>query len=368
LESARNGVRSLGIDLNPLATFVATVKTRPYSRRDLSDFVRAYKESLDKFKKLDRAPRPDYPLLTKLFLPSSMDTLLRIRSLIESKRSRERTYNLLLLAWLSILEPASNAFKEGNGLKYRNKKRRPGKYQTLLDRIWIPRYFGPSVREFVINLWRTKCEQIAHDISQFPFEQMRPPIIKTGSCLEKDALAFAKDVDLAIFSPPYANRFDYFEAFKMELWMGGFVSQPADMQSLRHRSVRNNLAAARYKSTATWTPLAPFIDAMDPGASSVRMGIKNALQGYFEDMRRLLRELHRILTRRGKVAIVVGNSAYANSIIPTDALVARLAEEESYTLASISVARHLHVSSQQRITIRSLEAHMRESVVVLQRA
>jgi hypothetical protein len=98
------------------------------------------------------------------------------------------------------------------------------------------------------------------------------------------------------------------------------------------------------------------------------MGIKQALQGYFHDMRGLLRNLRSVLTTRGQVVIVVGNSAYAQSIIPTDALIAHLSREEMYTVKSIRVARNLHVSSQQRSTLNHLEHFMRESVVILEKA
>ena len=66
------------------------------------------------------------------------------------------------------------------------------------------------------------------------------------------------------------------------------------------------------------------------------------------------------------MVIVVGNSSYASSIIPTDALVARIGEEEGYRVESLSVARHLHVSSQQRSKLSGLSGFMRETVVTLE--
>jgi len=95
------------------------------------------------------------------------------------------------------------------------------------------------------------------------------------------------------------------------------------------------------------------------------MGIKAALAGYFDDTRTLLRGLHAALAPRATVAVVVGNSAYARSIIPTDTLVARIGQEEGYDVERVLVARHLHVSSQQRAHLGSLDEYMRESVVVL---
>lgn len=366
LESAREGVYSYGIDLNPLATFVAKVKTQTYTRYDRLKFIRLFSRAAENFNARRPAEQPDYPLLKKLFLPSSLDTLLRLRTFIDSV-ARGKVHELLFLAWLSILEDASNVFKEGNGLKYKNKRRKPRRYETLPDRVWIPRYFGEDIPGFVLGLWRQKCEQIAEDLWRCDFAKGYTPEVRTGSCLNESNLDFGREMDFAVFSPPYANRFDYFEAFKVELWMGGFVSNRADMMRLRSLSMRNNLAAARFRREKEWPLLVPFLDAMDPEASSVRMGIKLALEGYFHDMRLLLRNLRQTLVRRARVVIVVGNSAYAKSIIPTDVLISRLAQEEQFRVRGVRIARHLHVSSQQRPSLGHLKEFMRESVIILER-
>lgn len=365
LSSSNEGVDSYGLDLNPLATFVASVKTRSYSTNDTKVFDSRSAASLRDWKYCKRAQTPAYPLLSKLFQPQCLDTLLRLKTFIDLVSS-EKVRNLLKLAWLSIIEDSSNVFKEGNGLKYRNKLRRPGKYVTIADDEWIPKYFGPDLRRFVTGLWERKCAEIAADLKLNLTTSKMEPEVRTGSCFDPKNLDFGKRADLAIFSPPYANRFDYFEAFKMELWMGDFVQADSDMASLRAKSMRSNLAAPRH-AVERWHPLAPFVDGMDENASSVRMGIKNALAGYFDDMRVLLQNLCRCLSQRGSVVIVVGNSAYAKSIIPTDLLICEIAVEEGYQVQAMSVARPLHVSSQQRNDLRHLEAFMRESVIVLRK-
>jgi hypothetical protein len=302
-----------------------------------------------------------------LFLPESLDILLRFKKYIFSIE-QSKVKNLLFLVWLSILEQSSNVFKEGNGLKYRNKRRKPGKYITVPDNEWIPRYFGKDISTFIENLWKQKSNQVSEDMATFKIPSGFTPQVRTGSCFEAKNLDFDQPIDLAIFSPPYANRFDYFEAFKMELWMGDFVKSSNDLARLRHDSMRSNLAAQKYSSDSVWTELSPFINCMDETASSVRMGIKDALQGYFYDTRVLFQNLQPILSKRAKIAIVVGNSAYAKSIVPTDILIAKIGIEEGYKVQSIKVARNLHVSSQQRSTLNSLENYMRESVVVLEKS
>lgn len=365
VESAKQGIKSYGLDVNPLATFIADVKTRSYSCEFADQFLVVAQDIFNAYASSEPVPVAPYELLKKLFLPKSLDILLRIQRLIFAAPLGSLR-DLLFLAWLSILEDASNVFKEGNGLKYRNKRRRPGEYETLPDEIWIPRYFGADIRKFVEQLWLEKCQQIADDIRavQIPEGQVT---IREGSALEASALEFAGNVDLAVFSPPYVNRFDYFESFKMELWMGGFVSRPGDLTSLRDASMRSHLSAGRSRPREEWAELEPFLIAMDPEASSVRMGIKDTARGYFADFRALLRSLNAVVREGGKVVIVVGNSAYAQSIIPTDLLVARLGLEEGFAVESVLVARPLHVSSQQRFALKHVEDHMRESVIVMRR-
>jgi hypothetical protein len=365
LSSSIEGIDSFGLDLNPLATFVAKVKTRRYTAAEGKTFGIKAAELVAEWRNCAPCPSPAYPLLEKLFQPEILDTLLRFKSFIESV-SPKKVENLLKLAWLSVLEETSNVFKEGNGVKYRNKRRQPGKYITIPDREWIPKYFGDNLSTFVIGRWKQKCAEIASDIALHSQGTYTEPEVRTGSCFDPANLNFERRADLAIFSPPYANRFDYFEAFKIELWMGGFVKAPDDMTALRGKSMRSNLSAPRI-DVAEWKNLSPFLDAMDEDASSVRMGIKRALAGYFDDMRNLLSHLKRNLTRNGKVVIVVGNSAYAKSIIPTDLLICEVAVEEGYRVEAMHVARPLHVSSQQRNELKKLESFMRESVIVLRR-
>ena len=366
LASAQEGVPSLGVDVNPLATFVSRVKTSKYTVEHAAQVRGHARRALSIWRRIEPAQKPPYPLIDKHFLPQSLQVLLGLKAYVDAIRC-PKLNSLLTLAWLSILEASSNVFKEGNGLKYRNKRRRPGEYETLPDEEWIPAYFGPCVAEAVERLWIQKCSQIADDIEVVRLPRGSRPRIRTGSCLDARTLDFGTSIDLVVFSPPYANRFDYFESFKVELWMGGFVDSPEALRELRSASMRNNLATGRRAPSSKWEPISPFLEEMDEQASSVAMGIKPVLEGYFADLRLLLCNLKPQLRSRGTVAMVVGNSAYARSIIPTDALAARVAEEEGYDVMAIMVARHLHVSSQQRPHLEGLTEYMRESVVVLER-
>ena len=359
IEAKKRGGSAVGTDVNPLAVFVAKAKTRNYIPKDRHAFEIWVCRAAER---RGAWPVPAMRLLPKLFQPDALNELLKLRAGLEACEDK-KIRDLLLLCWLSILESCSNVFKEGNGLKYRNKKRQPGKYDTVPDEVWIPRYFGPSIRAFVRERWFEQCLSVSTDLEQLLRVGQSEVEIFEMSCLDATLSDAVKTCDASVFSPPYANRFDYFEAFKIELWMGNFVSSPEDMRALRARSMRNNLTV-QAREVKEREDLEGFLGLMDDTASSVRMGIRETLRGYFEDMALLANNLRAVLEPGGRMLCVVGNSAYAGVLVPTDLLCAAIFREAGFRVRSIEVARHLHVSSQQRgKMVAGLAPYMRESVI-----
>jgi DNA modification methylase len=186
-----------------------------------------------------------------------------------------------------------------------------------------------------------------------------------GDALEEIARLPAGSFDSVVFSPPYANRFDYFESQKVELWFGGFVDSYDDLLALRKRSLRSHLGAALGGTVVDLPELDDLIDQMDPACSAVRMRVPTLLRGYFSDMAQVLQRCRAVLVPGGQCCVVVGNSAYGGVIIPTDALIARLGLAAGFDSAAVVPVRHLTVAPQQRNELRGREDLMRESVVVL---
>jgi site-specific DNA-methyltransferase (adenine-specific) len=168
-----------------------------------------------------------------------------------------------------------------------------------------------------------------------------------------------------VFSPPYANRFDYFESQKVELWFGGFVESYQEMTTLRKRSVRSHLGAALNGDLAPLPEIDTLIALMDQDSYAIRMRVPELLRGYFNDMREVVLRARRLLRPGGSCFIVVGNSAYGGVIVPTDSLIATLGLEAGFEHASVAPVRHLSVAPQQRTELRGREEFMRESLVTL---
>ncbi len=364
--AAQTGRQSVGIDVNPVAIFAAKVKLSPLSSKQLA-FIESF---VDQLKQLEhtssRWPIPALSIADKVFEPKILATLLKLRHGIERFADGDLAVkNFLLLAWIAILETVGSYFKEGNGIKYRNKKRQKGAYENRPEGEWQLQRFGADQREFVLEAFRTQLTSMLKETAEWSVGAWRKQRVVAGSALNMSSLCRRSSFDSVVFSPPYANRFDYFEAFKVELWFGGFVSSYDELNILRKASLRSHLGADYCKPADSMDGLEDLIDLMDKNASSWRMGVADLLRGYFHDLRDVIARCKE-LAPSGKCHVVVGNSAFAGVIVPTDILVALIGIQTGYRRATVVEARHLTVAPQQRALLKGFESFMRESIVILE--
>lgn len=358
---------STGFDINPLAIFAATVKLRPLTTsqiRKIHDFHKA----ITSVRSLGEPAWniPPLAIAEKLFEPDIMRALSEIRTAINAQPD-PAVRDFLLLAWLAILEQVGSYFKEGNGIKYRNRKRLKSGYVRRREGEWQLARFGRDQRAYTYSTLARQLSMMLEDTAIWRQGHWSRQEVLAGNALELLELIEPGRFTSIVFSPPYANRFDYFESMKVELWFGEFIRTYQELGKLRKRSLRSHLGADLKRDKVELPPLEALISHMDQTASSWRMRVPEALRGYFDDMFAVLKSCRKALSRvRGRCCIVVGNSAYAGVIIPTDTLIAMLGLEAGFTSATVNVVRHLTVSSQQRRALSGLQSYMRESLVVLQ--
>lgn len=364
--AATRGKRAIGIDLNPIAAFSTKVKLTPLNEPSIKN-IKSFLEELPKnILSYDRWPQPELSIATKVFEPRILDMVLRSRAAIEfCFANNTDARDFVFLAWLSILEIVGSYYKEGNGIKYRNKRRKKGKYEDRVDGEWQLARFGSDQEEFFIDTFSKQLSMMLEDSALWKSGSWEDQKVIGGSAFNLSDFTRDDNFDSVIFSPPYANRFDYFESFKVELWFGNFVKSYADLGSLRKASMRSHLNADLKRPATPPEPLEDLIALMDQEASSWRMGVPDLMRGYFHDLGIVLRQC-RAAVPKGKCHVVVGNSAFAGVIIPTDVLTAIVGLKVGFKTAKILETRHLTVAPQQRNLLKGFESYMRESIVVLE--
>lgn len=364
--AATRGKKALGIDLNPIAAFSSKVKLRPLTNKQLGR-VRDFVEKLPvHLMNHDRAPLPELSISKKVFEPEILDSVLRARTALEDVFADDPAgRDFVFLGWLAILETVGSYFKEGNGIKYRNKKRQIGRYENRLEGVWQLARFGADQRRFFLNAFSDQLAMMLDDVKTWSVGTWNEQSVIEGSAFEIKKIAGRRRFDSVIFSPPYANRFDYFESFKVELWFGNFVNSYDELNVLRKASLRSHLNADFKRPATPLEPLEQLIELMDRDASSWRMGVADLVRGYFHDIRIVLEQCREVMPK-GRCHVVIGNSAFAGVIIPTDVLTAMVGLQAGFKNARIVETRHLTVAPQQRNKLQGFEQYMRESIVVLE--
>ena len=174
-------------------------------------------------------------------------------------------------------------------------------------------------------------------------------------------------VGISIFSPPYANCFDYCEVYKLEFWLGGYVNNYKGFNKYRSMALRSHVNS---KFDHDIKHNLSDINVIAKLISTYNIWNKNIpamLKGYFDDMLEILSRQKSILIKGGKCYIVVANSGYKGIMVPTDLLICDIAEKIGYKVKNIFYARKIRSSGQQNIDLHSnYNKLMRESIIELE--
>ena len=351
-EMSADGVSILatGIEGNPFIGFAARTKVH-WPRIDPTRMLDAGERAL----RASIATHPQLPNVASIrdgvcITRHTAGRLLAVRDEIVGQRLGVDG-DALLLGLASAVEPLSKTRKDGRALRIVG-KRKMRIANTLRDR-WIA---------------------IADDVRFFRDALADAPIPSVIEGDGRDPLTHGivpNSIDLIVTSPPYPNTIDYTEVYKLELWLLGFISHPTEFLRLRRSTFRSHPTtappdlppdfSAAIKRGELKTLLSPLLERTSDSAEKWRHRL---LLGYFSDMWSALSKHYACLRPGGYEVLVVGNSLHGGRsepyLIPTDLVVAVLAQRVGFEVVSVKVARAL---------LRRLAGNhfLRESVVVPRR-
>ena len=255
----------------------------------------------------------------------------RLASLLEAVLCvREDTIRRLLRVLLgSAAVEVCNATVSGKGRRYRQN--------------WQERLVGPSDLD---HQFVTAVEAAIYDITRFARRFSLAFDLIRGDALKK--LTTLKDTDLAIFSPPYPNSFDYTDVYNIELWALGYLRSSDQNAQLRRSTLRSHVQIKRDMVSSAQTPLvANTIEQLRLAPKLWNRWIPDMIGAYFADLGSIMVELRRMLPCCGRVYMVVGDSRYSGVDIPVRAGLSEMATEFGYQVLSVEPFRSKRVSPQQ---------------------
>ncbi len=242
--------------------------------------------------------------------------------------SHRRLFRVLLG---SILVDVSNVLVNGKGRKYR--RNWPDTQSTAKD---------------VDRRFRDRCLKALSDIAQFRYRPESDYAIRRGSF--RDHLAEADTHDLAFFSPPYPNSFDYTDIYNLELWVLGYLNSRDAESQLRHTNIHSHVQVKRDINPC---PLrVPSLQSVMTALEARREHLWNAripemIDSYFFDMYELLEKLRHNVSTGGDIFAVIGDSSYTDVVIPVAEILEQIAEELGLSVVENRRLRNLRSSAQQ---------------------
>ncbi len=256
--------------------------------------------------------------------------ILAYRAAIE--RVSDPTHRRLFRVVLgSTAVPSSNVVVSGKGRRYRMgwKERRHSSHS-------------------VDDLFRSKLLQALHDLRKFAARRCLHYRILRG-----DARELADQIgpyDLAVFSPPYPNSFDYTDVYNVELWTLGYLDSAGANTRLRHSTLSSHVQLIRrFEPGSLQSPtLKRTLDALAGVRNKLwSQHIPEMIGAYAHDMEIVMRKLAGGVRSRGRIYIVVGDSRYAGVVVPASTIISEIAQSIGFKLVGLESCRAMRTSPQQ---------------------
>lgn len=318
------GISAAGIDVLPTSAFVARAKLRDWP--DLDRLLRGVQQLMDVPFREPRLAWPDVRIINLAFTPDVQRQILFFKEEIDKFSLPLRDF--LMLGLLSILESVSRTSKDGQFLRLVEKS-------------------IPPVRDALRAILSTMISDLSQQ-RQALFKSGKARVsVETGDACAADwSEKYRGRVAAIITSPPYLNRYDYSRTYALELCLLT-VKSHRDMVNVRHSLLRSHVESREHAGKEIKLPALDEVLTQLAGKNLNNNRLPVMVQGYFEDMNLVIKNMATSLRPGGRVALVVANAQFAGENIPVDLMLSELAKQHGFTTEDIWITRFKGNSSQQ---------------------
>ncbi|WP_440830419.1 hypothetical protein ACTABV_19425 [Pseudomonas fragariae (ex Marin et al. 2024)] len=230
-----------------------------------------------------------------------------------------------------FLVEVSNVLISGKGRRYRQN--------------WQSRRQTP---EIVDQHFLERTQRALYEIARYSARPETGYTLIRGDC--RETISMSPNVDLAVFSPPYPNSFDYTDVYNIELWTLGYIRDSASNRTLRQSTLASHVQIQR-----AFEPRPSGSKTLDSVSEQLHeiqntlwsRWIPNMVDGYFADMTKVMKGLESCLNSGGEAWAVVGDSLYANVHIPVAEILNELAPACGFETIRVEAFRSMRSSPQQ---------------------
>jgi DNA modification methylase len=290
IEALLLGRHSVGIDVDPFARFLTKVKSTILNIEELEESTDFLLNSLLKYdpKKINKADLPTFPYRDNWFNQEILFELAYIKKMILNSNFSDDIKDFQKICLSSIIRSVSNADNNCTRTVVRKK----------LNKNIYPSFALTKFAEaLLLNSYRM-TEYSSNAETSFSLEI---PDDNDARNIKYPMNYF----DFALTSPPYANAVDYPRTHQLEMYWLGIASgslTPMKKEHIGTESVSINEYRTLNKIGLEEADIIiKNIFKKDPRRAFIAYK-------YLFDMEENLREVYRVLKKKGRYAIVVGNN------------------------------------------------------------
>lgn len=351
VESRVLGRNAYGIDLNPLAIFLAKAKTTPINPQKLTKGYFAMLDRLEEIKD-NEVERPNFKNLDFWFKGKTIIKLAKLKKSIQ-KIKDNTIRDFLMVAFSETVRYASN---------------------TKTSEFKLVRIKGEKLEKHdpdVFGIFRKKAEANITGVSEFYKEAKKDAWTKIifGDS-SKDNGIKENSIDCIITSPPYGDSrttvaYGQFSRLSAQ-WIDVF-DDPNEASG-----VDNKLLGGKAAKTLSHALPSDYLnDSLDKIAKQDENRARDVLSFYI-GLNDCLKQAHKILKPKKYFCLVIGNRLVKQVRIPTDFIIAELGEKIGFTCEDIFVRnipnKRMPIKNSPTNIVGVLEETMnKESVVVLRK-
>jgi len=351
VESRLIGRNAYGIDLNPLAIFLAKAKTTPINPQKLTKEYIALLDRVEKIKD-NEIKRPDFKNIDFWFKDKVIIKLAKLKEAIRAIQD-ETIQNFLMVAFSETVRYSSNT--------------KTGEFKLV-------RVKGDKLEKHdpdVIGIFRKHAEKNIAGMTEFYKDAKKDSWTKIiyGDSSRDNGIK-ANSIDCIVTSPPYGDSrttvaYGQFSRLSAQ-WIDMF-EDPNDASG-----VDNELLGGRATKNLIHTLSSGYLkESLEKIAKQDEARAKDVLS-FNLGLNECLKQAHRILKPGKYFCLVVGNRLVKQVRIPTDFIIAELAETIGFTCEDIIVrnipGKRMPIKNSPTNIVGALEETMnKESIVVLRK-
>ena len=351
VESRLIGRNAYGIDLNPLAIFLAKAKTTPINPQKLTKEYLALLDRVEKIKD-NEIQRPNFKNIDFWFKDKVIVKLAKLKKAIREIKD-ESIQNFLMVAFSETVRYSSNT--------------KTGEFKLVRVKADKLEKHNPDV----IGIFRKHAEKNIAGMTDFYKDAKKDPWTKIiyGDS-SKDNGIKASSIDCIITSPPYGDSrttvaYGQFSRLSAQ-WIDVF-DDPNDASG-----VDNDLLGGRATKNLIHTLSSGYLkESLEKIAKQDEARAKDVLS-FNLGLNECLKQAHRILKPGKYFCLVIGNRLVKQVRIPTDFIIAELAEKIGFTCENIIVrnipGKRMPIKNSPTNIVGALEETMnKESIVILRK-